>query len=115
MKKRQNIIRHMQSCLPGEGCGFILNNGKFVPCENKINDMPQIDQRIRDSLAFAIDPLVYKKHAKDLKYIVHSHISADPENDSPSNADKIARQTTAVPWVIYVFDQQGNYVRNYEF
>lgn len=122
----KKIIKHMESCAPNEGCGFILKDKSWVPLVNTILDSSRSEEiGIRantvdapdhiKSRTFLIDPVDYIKHHMNLACILHSHISDDPENDEQSVSDMIHQGATGVEWGIIVLDKDHKYVRHYFF
>ena len=102
-EKTLNAFReHVKEEFPKEACGFLLrigNKERYFPANN-IADNPEED--------FVIDPVSYAK-AEDKGQIIgicHSHPNADC---TPSEADKVACETSKVPWHILSWPQDKLY------
>lgn len=91
------IRQHFVAEYPNEGCGLVLKDGSFVPCENVAEDK---------SKDFAIKDEVYEQFEDELAAVVHSHVHngvyrqylLDPR--TPSGADIRGHIGTGVPWGI---------------
>jgi proteasome lid subunit RPN8/RPN11 len=113
----KNVISSMEKAAPNEGCGFILKTGKWVECDNVAgsDDAYPTEHAIAPESAFMISATDYLKYSRDIRYIVHSHISDDPENDEPSIADIMHQKATGVVWIVVVLDVDGKYYDHYKF
>ncbi len=75
----QQIKDYLANCYPNEGCGIVLKDFTFVPCEN-VSPEPQKTFEIADK--------VYLKHIQNALAIVHSH----PDSSSEPTADDMRAQ-----------------------
>ena len=108
----RSIVKHMISCEPAEGCGFLVKDKtskktqEFVAVKNKIN--AEIAQSLvkqnTKAPSFLIDPEDYDKYSDEpyeLLAIVHSHVyDAEPSEIVPSASDVVYQIATDVPWII---------------
>lgn len=114
----RKISSHMRKQNGREGCGFVLKDDSWVPCENTAGGGDQsypTDMDIVPESSFMIDSGVYLEHSGNIKYIVHSHISNDPKNDEPSITDIMHQKATGVKWLVVVLDSNNKYHHNYLF
>lgn len=120
----KKAIKYFEECAPNEGCAFILKTGvaghgeKFISIENKIASEAGeqlVNHKDGPNLSFLIEPQVYIKHSRNIKYIVHSHVyDGELGEDEPSIADIMHQKATAVPWIIFVI-HNGKYTKHYYF
>lgn len=104
----EHIRKHFTSVYPKEGCGLVLTDGSFIPCDNVADD-PTTD--------FVIEDDIYHLHEENLAAIVHSHCftgsyknyQLDPR--TPSGADIRGHISTGVPWGITHCD--GENIENF--
>lgn len=100
-----DMIEYLEGCAPSEGCGFLLKSGDFVPCENTSYEGDK----------FLISAADYLKYSREIEKIVHSHVSEAPEEEGPSDMDKVHQQATGVSWLIVVLDENGKFSKTIEF
>ena len=109
------ITRHLESEYPNEGCGLLLNDGRYIPCENQMAQSPRPEIA---AVNFSIDVNTYLKYARQLAGIVHSHAIAEDAADyvfsGPSIADQKHQKATGVDWHVYLI-QAGSCVDHYVF
>lgn len=92
MKK---IIEYMNTALPEEGCGFLLQDGNFVAIEN-ISEDPEN--------SFEISPLDWM--GLDVKALIHSH----PDGSQYlSTADREHQIDTEIDWWVVANDEIYKY------
>lgn len=87
------ILLHLNSEYPREGCGLILNKrGKlhYIACDNVAEDEEEFKISSSDYIRASLQG--------DIHAIVHSHPDASPE---PSDWDKKASNFLGVPYWIY--------------
>lgn len=111
-------MKFVSEVAPQEACGFILDNGLFVPCENKITEQGSAfeDNPELPNVSFIIDSATYLKYARQISMIVHSHTkSIDLLHDGPSITDQRHQIVSGVPWEIYVVSPNGQPVESYIF
>lgn len=101
------IRAHFCKAYPNEGCGLVLKDGSFIPCEN-VAQNPKLHFEVADE--------VYHEHEDELAAVVHSHSLADPITHNqdprmPSGADLQGHIDTAVPWGITQCD--GENIENF--
>lgn len=94
----EELVGHLRSCYPEEGCGFLTGNagraGAFLPIENMEHS----------SISFLMDPKqqlrAFKKMGEDrleLLGIVHSHVASPAV---PSQKDRVMAFYPEVGYVI---------------
>ncbi len=100
------MISHLKTCHPQEGCGFLL--GKAGSAEVFF----PIDNMERSSVSYSMDPKqqlkAFKKmrdEKKDLVAIVHSHVASPA---SPSQKDKALATYEDVSYVIVSLSDMKN-------
>lgn len=86
----KEIQDYLLSKYPEEGCGFVLKDNTFVPCENVSLDKTK---------EFEISNEDYLKCEWDIKAIVHSHPDG---KDQPSRRDMSSQISTNVPFGLCV-------------
>lgn len=100
------MIAHLKSCHPQEGCGFLLGKAGaadvFVP----------IDNMERSSVSYSMDPkhqlrafTKMRDEKKDLVAIVHSHVASPAV---PSQKDKALATYEDVSYVIVSLSDMKN-------
>lgn len=62
------IRAHFCSVYPNEGCGLLLQDGSYVPCDN-VSQSPKTH--------FAIDDAVYEQYEDEVVAVLHSHVLTD--------------------------------------
>lgn len=95
---KQEVLRNF----PNESCGFIVDDGKFIPAQN---------QHVDKEHAFRIsrEDFVSVRENHKIKYIIHSHCR-DPETDygmiskydirTPSAMDVATQKSLGIPFII---------------
>ena len=95
---------HARESYPKESCGFIVAD-RYIRCENVADPVEMHRADDRDCgcqlCAFEIAGPIYKKHAKRIQIVVHSH----PDGPFyPSKADMATQQAMGVAWAIIATD-----------
>lgn len=110
----KSIISHMENEFPKEGCGILLKSGKWIPCENRIDEVKGSDE-VENGTAFYIDFATYIEHSGNIKEIIHSHITDSDDGCEPSASDMIHQQATGVKWTIVQIGSDGKFLRSNTF
>jgi len=88
----QSVLSHATACIPREACGLVIETAtgqEYRPCTNIAEASDQ----------FILDPDEYADIEDYYKIlgIAHSHYGAPP---SPSQADLVGCESSALPWLI---------------
>lgn len=110
--EKKTFIDYLKSKLPEEGCGLLLLDGAFVECDNVVEESGIKGNGITKETSFFVDMQAYLRYSRQLKAIVHSHMTDDDKG--PSEVDIKHQRATGVPWIVVVFDSKKNFVRIHE-
>lgn len=103
------IFKHLKSCVPQEGVGFLLKSGEYIPCENLAGQTLNTKKAPDINSSFQVSSRQYIKYARDIQAVVHSHIAWNGQSYIAASAtDLLTRKAMDVPWIIYTIGPDGS-------
>ncbi|WP_426994445.1 C40 family peptidase [Methylomonas sp. CM2] len=86
-----DILAHAAAEFPREACGLLIDTGVGISVIRAENTHPD------PTRAFLINPLLYARHARQIRAVYHSHPNRSPE---PSAADIASAERSNLPFMI---------------